>query len=357
MKKTPLYNQHLAIGAKMVPFAGFDMPVQYEGVLKEHLAVRQEVGVFDVSHMGEFFVRGSQALSFLQNIFSNDLSVLEIGQAQYGYMPNNKGGIVDDLIVYKLGEAEYMMVVNGANISKDWNWLVTNNLTFGASLENASETMGLLALQGPRASAILQQLTQVDVDAIPFYHFQHGTVCQISDVLISATGYTGSGGFELYVKNEHLETLWKALIELGVTACGLASRDTLRLEMGYCLYGNDIDDTTSPIAAGLGWCTKFSKSFVNSTSLQEQKESGTTHKRVGFVLNERGIPRKDYRILDAKGNQIGHVTSGTQSPSLGQGIGMGYVDKNFSNKGSEIFIEIRNKILAATTASLPFYRG
>ena len=357
MKKTPLYNQHLALGAKMVPFAGFDMPVQYDGVLKEHLAVRQEVGVFDVSHMGEFFVSGPQALSFLQHIFSNDLSVLEIGQAQYGYMPNNKGGIVDDLIVYKLEQTTYMLVVNGANIAKDWNWLVTNNVTFDATLENASDTMGLLALQGPKANVILQQLTQVDVGVIPFYHFQHGTVCQIADVLISATGYTGSGGFELYVKNEHLETLWKALIELGVTPCGLASRDTLRLEMGYCLYGNDIDDTTSPIAAGLGWCTKFSKSFVNSTSLQEQKENGTTQKRVGFVINGRGIPRKDYRILDAEGNQIGRVTSGTQSPSLGQGIGMGYVEKNFSKKGSEIFIEIRNKTLVATTVSLPFYRG
>lgn len=357
MKQTPLYDQHLQLGAKMVPFAGFEMPVQYDGVLKEHQAVRQAVGMFDVSHMGEFFVCGSQALPLLQKIFSNDLSVMKIGQAQYGYMPNSKGGVVDDLIVYKLKETEYMLVVNGANVAKDWNWLVTNNVPFGATLKNASDDIGLIALQGPKASEMLQQLTQTDVSAIPFYHFQHGSVCQIPDVLISATGYTGSGGFELYAKNDQLATLWKSLIELGVIPCGLAARDTLRLEMGYCLYGNDIDDTTSPIAAGLGWCTKFSKSFINSESLKQQKEKGTNYKRVGFVLNERGIPRKDYHILDADGNKIGHVTSGTQSPSIEQGIGMGYVDKNFSKIGSEIFIEIRGKSLAASVSKLPFYHG
>ena len=267
MKKTPLYDQHLDLNAKMVPFAGFEMPVQYDGVMKEHMAVRQSVGVFDVSHMGEFFVRGPQSLPLLQTLFSNDLSVIKTGQAQYGYMPNNKGGIVDDLIVYKLKENEYLMVVNGANVAKDWNWLVTNNIAFGATLENASDSMGLLALQGPRAKDILQQLTQVDLGAIPFYHFQHGEVCQVPEVLISATGYTGSGGFELYAKNEHLSHLWESLIKMGVQPCGLAARDTLRLEMGYCLYGNDIDDTTSPIAAGLGWCTKFSKSFIHSKFL------------------------------------------------------------------------------------------
>lgn len=357
MKKTPLYDQHLGLSAKMVPFAGFEMPVQYDGVMKEHMAVRQSVGVFDVSHMGEFFVRGPQSLPLLQTLFSNDLSVIKTGQAQYGYMPNNKGGIVDDLIVYKLKENEYLMVVNGANVAKDWNWLVTNNIAFGATLENASDSMGLLALQGPRAKDILQQLTQVDVGAIPFYHFQHGEVCQVPDVLISATGYTGSGGFELYAKNEHLSHLWESLIKLGVQPCGLAARDTLRLEMGYCLYGNDIDDTTSPIAAGLGWCTKFSKSFIHSKFLKQQKEEGTSLQRIGFVLNERGIPRKDYNILDAGGNKIGHVTSGTQSPSLERGIGLGYIAKEFGGIGSEIFIQIRNKSLAASVTKLPFYNG
>ena len=357
MKKTPLHDQHVGLKAKMVPFAGFEMPVQYQGVLKEHLAVRDDVGVFDVSHMGEFFVRGPKALPFLQTVFSNDLSTLKLGQAQYGYMPNKSGGIVDDLIIYKLKEDEYMLVVNGANISKDWNWLTTNNVPFGAILENASDALGLLALQGPNAVNILQQITDSKVSEIPFYQFKFGTVCQISNVLISATGYTGSGGFELYVKNKDLTKLWETLIGMGVTPCGLASRDTLRLEMGYCLYGNDIDETTSPIEAGLGWCTKFSKSFINSDKLKEEKENGTQQKRVGFILNDRGIHRKGYPILDADGNKIGHVSSGTQSPSLGKGIGMGYVNRDQSIKGTEIHIEIRNKPIQATISSLPFYKS
>jgi aminomethyltransferase len=357
MKKTPLYDQHVALEAKIVPFAGYEMPVQYQGILKEHMAVRNDVGVFDVSHMGEFFVRGPKALPFLQTVFSNDLSTLKLGQAQYGYMPNNNGGIVDDLIIYKLKEDEYMLVVNGANISKDWNWLTTNNIPFGAILENASDTLGLLALQGPNAARVLEQLTETKVKEIPFYQFEFGAVCQIPDVLISATGYTGSGGFELYVKNKDLTKLWMNLVRMGVTPCGLASRDTLRLEMGYCLYGNDIDETTSPMAAGLGWCTKFSKSFINDDILKHEKENGTKRRRVGFMLNDRGIPRKGYSILDQNGNEIGHVSSGTQSPSLGKGIGLGYVNREHVKNGTEIYIEIRNKTIPATITSLPFYKS
>ena len=357
MRKTPLYNRHLALGAKIVPFAGFEMPVQYDGVVKEHLAVRQNTGVFDISHMGEFWVRGPKAIDLLQQVFSNDVSNLTVGQAQYGYFPNSSGGIIDDLLVYRTQEEEYMLVVNAANIAKDWNWLVTHNTVYGATLDNESDNIGLLALQGPKAATVLATLTDVDISNIPFYHFTHGTVAGIEKILISATGYTGSGGFELYIPTTSLWTVWDTLIEKGVTPCGLAARNTLRIEMGYCLYGNDIDDTTSPMAAGLAWCTKFTKNFVNSKNLALQKKEKTTHRRVGFVLTERGIPRKGYSLVDADGNAIGLVTSGTQSPSLGKGIGMGYVKREQAAAGKTIYVEIRNKRIQATITSFPFYHA
>ena len=328
MRKTSLHKCHLALQSKMVPFAGFEMPVKYIGVVREHHAVRDYAGLFDVSHMGEFLISGPQAVPFIQYVFSNDVERLDIGQAQYGYMPNAKGGIVDDLIVYRIDHQRYMLVVNAANIEKDWNWLVTHNKMFGATLENQSEQWSLLALQGPKATPILAKLTEATIAKIPFYSFIYGTVAGVENVLISATGYTGSGGYELYVPNAHAEKIWNSLIENGAEPCGLAARNTLRIEMGYCLYGNDIDDSTSPIAAGLRWCTEFSKDFVSKDIIEQQKAVGTNTKRVGFVLNERGIPRQGYSLKDVAGNDIGIVTSGTQSPSLEKGIGMGYVDES-----------------------------
>ena len=357
MRKTSLHTCHLALQAKMVPFAGFEMPVKYIGVVREHHAVRDYAGLFDVSHMGEFLISGPQAVPFIQYVFSNDVERLDIGQAQYGYMPNAKGGIVDDLLVYRIDHQRYMLVVNAANIEKDWNWLVTHNKMFGATLENQSEQWSLLALQGPKATPILAKLTEATIAKIPFYSFIYGTVAGVENVLISATGYTGSGGYELYVPNAHAEKIWNSLIENGAEPCGLAARNTLRIEMGYCLYGNDIDDSTSPIAAGLRWCTEFSKDFVSKDIIEQQKAVGTNTKRVGFVLNERGIPRQGYSLKDVAGNDIGIVTSGTQSPSLEKGIGMGYVDREHAILGNNINVIIRNKSILATITSLPFYHA
>ena len=357
MKKTPLYHSHVALGAKMVPFAGYEMPVQYTGVVKEHLAVRNHAGLFDVSHMGEFLVSGAQATNLIQYVFSNDVERLDIGQAQYGYMPNAKGGIIDDLLVYRIDNQSYLLVVNAANIEKDWNWLVTHNKVFGASLQNQSDQWSLLALQGPQATSLLAKLTNTDIGSVPFYRFTYGKVAGVDKVLISATGYTGSGGYELYVLNKGVEKIWNSLIQNGAVPCGLAARNTLRIEMGYCLYGNDIDDTTSPLSAGLSWCTLFSKDFFSKNIIEHLKVNGIVKKRVGFVLNERGIPRQGYALADESGNEIGIVTSGTQSPSLNKGIGMGYIKREQALVGNIVYVVIRNKQVPATITSLPFYHA
>ena len=357
MKKTSLYQSHLAIGAKMVHFAGFEMPMQYTGVLHEHLAVRHKVGIFDVSHMGEILVSGPNAIDLIQYVFSNDAQHLDVGQAQYGYMPNAKGGIIDDLLVYRIDSQSYLLVVNAANIEKDWNWLLTHNKLFGASLQNQSDQWSLIALQGPQATSVLAKLTNTDIGSIPFYRFVYGKVAGIDQVLISATGYTGSGGYELYVPNEGAEKIWNSLIQNGAEPCGLAARNTLRIEMGYCLYGNDIDDTTSPISAGLSWCTALSKDFVSKDQIEKQKVNGVSKKRVGFIVNERGIPRQTYGLVDESENDIGIVTSGTQSPCLEKGIGIGYVDREKAIVGNIIYVSIRNKQVPATITSLPFYHA
>lgn len=359
MKNTALTAIHEQLGAKMVPFAGYNMPVQYEGVNLEHETVRNGVGVFDVSHMGEFFITGPNALALIQKVTSNDASVLTNGRAQYSCFPNETGGIVDDLIVYKFNDEKYMLVVNASNIDKDWEWINRHN-TVGVTLENHSDQYSLLAIQGPKAVDAMQSLTQVDLSAIKYYHFEVGTFAGIDDVIISATGYTGSGGFEIYFKNEDAETIWNKVFEagapFGIKPIGLAARDTLRLEMGFCLYGNDINDTTSPLEAGLGWITKFTKDFINAENLQKQKEAGVSRKLVGFEMIERGIPRHDYEIVDADGNNIGIVTSGTMAPSLGKGIGLGYVTTAYSQPESEIFIKIRNNQVKAQVVKLPFYK-
>ena len=357
MKKTSLYQSHLAIGAKMVHFAGFEMPMQYTGVVHEHLAVRQKVGIFDVSHMGEILVSGPNAIDLIQYVFSNDAQHLDVGQAQYGYMPNAKGGIIDDLLVYRIDSQSYLLVVNAANIEKDWNWLLTHNKVFGASLQNQSDQWSLIALQGPQATSVLAKLTNTDIGSIPFYRFVYGKVAGIDQVLISATGYTGSGGYELYVPNEGAEKIWNSLIQNGAEPCGLAARNTLRIEMGYCLYGNDIDDTTSPISAGLSWCTALYKDFVSKDEIEKQKVDGVSKKRVGFILKERGIPRRGYGLVDESENDIGIVTSGTQSPCLEKGIGIGYVDREKAIVGNIIYVSIRNKQVPATITSLPFYHA
>ena len=357
MKKTSLYQSHLAIGAKMVHFAGFEMPMQYTGVVNEHLAVRHKVGIFDVSHMGEILVSGPNAIDLIQYVFSNDAQHLDVGQAQYGYMPNAKGGIIDDLLVYRTDSQSYLLVVNAANIEKDWNWLLTHNKVFGASLQNQSDQWSLIALQGPQATSVLAKLTNTDIGSIPFYRFVYGKVAGIDQVLISATGYTGSGGYELYVPNEGAEKIWNSLIQNGAEPCGLAARNTLRIEMGYCLYGNDIDDTTSPISAGLSWCTALSKDFVSKDQIEKQKVDGVSKKRVGFIVNERGIPRQSYGLVDENENDIGIVTSGTQSPCLEKGIGIGYVDREKAIVGNIIYVSIRNKQVPATITSLPFYHA
>jgi aminomethyltransferase len=357
MKNTELSQLHESLGAKMVPFAGFNMPVQYEGVTVEHETVRNGVGVFDVSHMGEFLVTGPDSLDLIQRVTTNDAATLTVGKAQYSCLPNGKGGIVDDLIVYRMKEEQYLIVVNASNIEKDWNWIVSHN-TKNVEMKNLSDGYSLLAIQGPKAVEAMQALTTVDLAAIKYYHFEVGPFAGIENVIISATGYTGSGGFEIYCKNEEVRQVWDKVFEagaaFGIKPIGLAARDTLRLEMGFCLYGNDIDDTTSPIEAGLGWITKFTKEFTDSALLKAQKENGVTRKLVGFEMIDRGIPRHDYLIVDAAGNEIGKVTSGTQGPSVKKAIGMGYVTTEFAAVDSEIFISIRNKGIKAKVVKMPF---
>lgn len=356
MKDTALSATHEALGAKMVPFAGYNMPVQYDGVNIEHEAVRTGVGVFDVSHMGEFLIEGPNALDLIQNVCSNDASKLTIGKAQYSCLPNDDGGIVDDLIVYRVKDETYLLVVNASNIEKDWNWISSKN-NVGADMRDLSEEYSLLAIQGPKAVEAMQNLSSHDLSEIKFYNFIVGDFAGIEHVIISATGYTGSGGFEIYCKNSEVKQIWDKVVEAGAKPIGLAARDTLRLEMGYCLYGNDIDDTTSPIEAGLGWITKFSKPFTNSEALEDEKRRGPERKLVAFELDERGIPRQGYDIVDSSGKTIGNVTSGTMSPSLGKGIGLGYVPTIFAEAGSKIKIQIRKKAIPATVTKLPFYKG
>lgn len=359
MKNITLSHVHESLGAKMVPFAGYNMPVQYEGVTAEHETVRNGVGVFDVSHMGEFLIEGPNALALIQKVTSNDAATLTEGKAQYSYLPNADGGIVDDLIVYKFNDEKYLLVVNASNIDKDWNWIASHN-DMKAEMRNISEDYSLLAIQGPKAIEAMQSLTSVNLAEIKFYHFEVAAFAGVENVIISATGYTGSGGFEIYCKNSDVEQIWKKVFEagasFGIKPIGLAARDTLRLEMGFCLYGNDINDTTSPFEAGLGWITKFTKEFINSENLKKQKEAGVARKLIGFELVERGIPRHDYEIVDADGNNIGIVTSGTMAPSLGKGIGMGYVKTEFSAVDSDIYILIRNNKVAAKVVKTPFYK-
>jgi len=360
IQKTALHAVHQSLGAKMVPFAGFDMPVRYSSDLDEHHAVRKAVGVFDVSHMGEFWVMGPNALDLIQWVTSNDASKLTSGKVQYSCLPNGKGGIVDDLLVYCMGPEEYMLVVNASNIEKDWNWIQSQNC-FGAKMENFSNSISLLAVQGPLARQVIQKLTDVDLDPIPYYSFTKGTVAGIENVIISNTGYTGAGGFELYVPNDQVEALWNALFEAGkpegIKPIGLGARDTLRLEMGFCLYGNDIDDTTNPLEAGLGWITKFTKDFVDSGFLIKQKETGLNRKLVGFELIDKGIARGHYLVKDKAGVEIGMVTSGTISPSTGKSIGLAYVPIDISKPGNHIFVDVRGRLLEAEIVSLPFFKS
>ncbi|MEX2513080.1 MAG: glycine cleavage system aminomethyltransferase GcvT [Cyclobacteriaceae bacterium] len=359
IKKVALHSTHEALGAKLIPFAGYLMPVRYSSELEEHRTVREKVGVFDVSHMGEFLIKGPNALPLIQKVSANDAALLSIGQAQYSYFPNETGGIVDDLLVYRLAEDEYMLVVNASNIEKDWVWINDHN-TFGAKLENISDQMSLLAVQGPLATQALQSQTPVDLNTIPFYHFKVGKFAGVNHVIISATGYTGAGGFELYVKNEEVKKVWTALFEagknFGIRPIGLGARDTLRLEMGYCLYGNDINEETSPIEAGLSWVTKFNKDFINKQELQKQKTEGVSKKLVGFTFLEKGIPRAHYPIENLQGKPIGEVTSGSLSPSMGIGIGLGYVEKGYTKSGTEFAIVVRNKKIKAIVEKLPLYK-
>ncbi|MBC30776.1 MAG: glycine cleavage system protein T [Muricauda sp.] len=361
MKTTALNGTHKALGAKMVEFAGYEMPVSYEGVKAEHETVRKAVGVFDVSHMGEFLIEGPKALDLIQKVTSNDASKLTIGKAQYSCLPNEVGGIVDDLIVYRVKEETYLLVVNASNIEKDWNHISKYNKDIGAEMRNISDGYSLLAIQGPKAVEAMQSLSSIDLSDIKFYNFVVGDFAGIEHVIISATGYTGSGGFEIYCKNSEVKQVWDKVLEagadFGIKPIGLAARDTLRLEMGYCLYGNDIDDTTSPLEAGLGWITKFTKDFVNSEALAKQKEAGVSRKLVGFEMKEKAIPRHGYDITDAQGNKIGRVTSGTMSPSLEKGIGLGYVPTAYSKEGEEIFVTIRKKSVPAVIVRPPFYKG
>ena len=360
MKNTALTSTHEALGAKMVPFAGYNMPVQYEGVNAEHETVRNGVGVFDVSHMGEFLIMGSNALALIQKVTSNDASKLSIGKAQYSCLPNDDGGIVDDLIVYMIKEEQYLLVVNASNIEKDWNWIQAKN-DVGADMKDLSEDYSLLAIQGPKAVEAMQRLSSHDLSEIKFYNFIVGDFAGIEHIIISATGYTGSGGFEIYCKNSEVKQVWDKVFEAGasygIKPIGLAARDTLRLEMGFCLYGNDLNDTTSPIEAGLGWITKFTKEFTNSEALEAQKRHGPDRKLIAFTLDERGVPRQGYDIVDGNGNKIGEVTSGTMSPSLGIGIGLGYVPPILTDIGSKIHIQIRKNAVPATVVKLPFYKG
>ncbi|MDB9775318.1 glycine cleavage system aminomethyltransferase GcvT [Vicingaceae bacterium] len=357
MKTTALTQKHIKLGARMVPFAGYNMPLQYVGLTQEHLAVRNSVGVFDVSHMGEFIIRGNGALELIQKISTNDASKLVPGKVQYSCMPNGKGGIVDDLLIYMMDENTYMLVVNASNIEKDWQWISSNN-SFGAEMLDISDNTTLLAVQGPKAISALQSLTSVNLEEMKYYTFERGTFAGYDNVIISATGYTGSGGFELYFDNAHADNIWDKIFKAGekegIMAAGLGCRDTLRLEKGFCLYGNDIDDTTSPIEAGLGWVTKFTKDFIDSKTFEKQKENGVTKKLVGFKMEDRGIPRQHYKVMDAQGNEIGEVTSGTSSPSLKVGLGLAYVNITFAKPDTEIFISIRDKAAKAIVAKTPF---
>jgi aminomethyltransferase len=356
-KKIPLHHIHESLGAKMVPFAGFLMPVRYTSDIEEHMTVRKGVGVFDVSHMGEFIIRGPAALDLIQKVTTNDASKLKDGQAQYSCLPNGDGGIVDDLLVYRIKANEYLLVVNASNIEKDWNWISRYNI-MGAEMKNISDDTCLFAVQGPKAAAVVQKLTATNLASIPYYHFTVGTLAGVDNTIISNTGYTGAGGFELYVPRDKAEDVWRKLFDAGkdegIKPIGLGARDTLRLEMGFCLYGNDIDDTTSPLEAGLGWITKFTKDFVNRSGLERQKQEGVKRKLVGFVMVDRGIPRHDYEIQDASGKMIGKVTSGTQSPVLGTGIGLGYVGIDHANPGTEIYIKVRERSLRAKVTKPPF---
>ena len=359
MKRTAFFDIHNSNGAKIVEFAGFEMPIEYSGIKDEHMTVRNGVGVFDVSHMGEFWVTGPQALNFIQKVTTNDASKLEPGQAQYSCLPNGKGGIVDDLLVYCFDQKKYLLVVNAANIDKDWQWLVSQN-SEGAEMLNASDEVSQLAIQGPKATGVLQKLTKVDLSTIKYYTFTVGEFAGIPNVIISATGYTGAGGFELYFENRHAEAIWKAVFEAGkdegIKPIGLGARDTLRLEMGFCLYGNDIDDTTSPIEAGLGWITKFTdeKEFIDKDVMIRQKEEGVSRRLRGFEMIDRGIPRHGYEIVNEADEVIGEVTSGSMSPVRGIGIGMGYVKSSYAKLGDEIYVQVRNKKLKAKVVKMPF---
>lgn len=357
-QRIPLHDLHVSLGGKMVPFAGFEMPVRYSSDKEEHMKVREAVGVFDVSHMGEFMVTGPGALPLIQKVTSNDASKLVNGQAQYSCLPNDKGGIVDDLIVYKFAEEKYMLVVNASNIEKDWNWISSHN-NFGAEMKNISDDIVLFAVQGPKAAACLQQLTDVNLSEIKFYHFAEGKLAG-KEMIISGTGYTGAGGFELYIQKDDALHVWNEIFRVGadfeIAPIGLGARDTLRLEMGYCLYGNDINDETSPLEAGLGWITKFTKDFINSDALKLQKETGVSKKLVGFEMVDKGIPRHDYEIVNESGQVIGKVTSGSISPVMNVGIGMGYVESAYAPIDSKIFISIRNKQLEAKVVKAPFIK-
>lgn len=359
LKLTALTDIHSQLGAKMVPFAGYLMPVSYEGINAEHETVRNGVGVFDVSHMGEFILKGQDALDLIQRVTSNDASKLIDKKVQYSCLPNDKGGIVDDLLVYRIDEKTYMLVVNASNIDKDWDWIQKYN-TKGVEMHNISDKTSLLAVQGPKAVDVLQQLTDMDLRNMEYYTFDKGKFAGIDNVLVSATGYTGAGGFEVYFENKDAEHIWNKIFEAGkaygIKPIGLGARDTLRLEMGFCLYGNDIDDTTSPIEAGLGWITKFTKEFTNSAALKVQKENGVNRKLVGFEMIDRGIPRHDYDVKNVSGEVIGKVTSGTQSPSLQKAIGMAYVKPEYAREGAEIFIPVRDKALKAKVVKIPFYK-
>lgn len=359
LKQTALAEAHIRLGAKMVPFAGYLMPVQYDGITAEHQVVRNGVGVFDVSHMGEFIFKGPGALDLIQRTTSNDTSKLYVGKVQYSCIPNEQGGIVDDLLVYRIEDNVYMLVVNASNIEKDWNWFVKNN-TAGVEMHNISDKTTLLAVQGPKAADALQPLTDMDLKSMEYYTFQKGKFAGVDNVLVSATGYTGAGGFEIYFEAGASQKIWEAVFEsgksYGIKPVGLGARDTLRLEMGFCLYGNDINDTTTPLEAGLGWITKFSKDFTAKNILLVQKEKGLNRKLVGFEMVDRGIPRQHYEITDNAGNVIGEVTSGTQSPSLQKAIGMGYVKIEFAKENTEIFIRVRNNMLKAMVVKIPFYR-
>lgn len=357
LKYIPLNDLHIKLGGKMVPFAGYNMPVRYASDIEEHMTVRNGVGVFDVSHMGEFTIKGPHALDLIQRVTSNDASKLVDGQAQYSCLPNENGGIVDDLIVYKIRDNDYLIVVNASNIEKDWNWFSRFN-TQGAEMKNISDDMCLFAVQGPKAQSVLQRLTSVDLSSIKYYHFAIGNLGGVDSVIISNTGYTGAGGFELYMHRDHAAQIWNAVFEAGkeenIKPIGLGARDTLRLEMGFCLYGNDIDDTTSPLEAGLGWITKFTKDFTNADNLKKQKENGVKRKLVGFKMVDKGIPRHDYTIKDPRGNTIGKVTSGTISPVINTGVGLGYVTTEHAQPGSEIFIDVRGRNLKAVVQKPPF---